>query len=411
MRRGTVRAVRVAVAVLSLAGVTTGLTIAPASATGGKAPIVIGFVSDVSGPSSSSYINAIQGAEARFDAQNAIGGVDGHKLELVSEDDQGTPQGDSTATQVLVNKGVFGIIADSSVTFGSSRFLNQQGIPVIGAAVDGPEWGEQPYTNMFAVADLYSTTPINGYYYTYNSTGATFKELGITKLAQVVFNVPAAITAANTTFAAAKSAGISDCLDSLVPSDGNLNPVVLQIKNLGCNGVDVLSTLSTCITLATDLKQADVKAKLDCATSYDQTLLDQPAALAAMQGTYTGAALNVLSPTPPIKLFLDRLKKYTTWAGGIPSENIDYAYFSADAFITGLEMAGPNPTRKEFISKLRQDSDFTVGGILTTPLIFSHFGTLGMFPKKACGPILEIEGKNFVPVKTVCGTLVKGAKA
>jgi hypothetical protein len=34
-----------------------------------------------------------------------------------------------------------------------------------------------------------------------------------------------------------------------------------------------------------------------------------------------------------------------------------------------------------------------------------------MIPKKACGPLLEIKGKNFVPAFNVCGTLVKGSKA
>jgi branched-chain amino acid transport system substrate-binding protein len=411
MRKVTVRA---AVAVLSLAGMVSGFSVTSASASTTKAPIIIGFITDETGGAASTYLNSIQGAQARIDAQNAAGGVDGHKLELLEEDDQTTPQGNLTAAQVLVSKGAFGIIDDDSVAFGGARYLNQQGIPVVGAAVDGPEWGEQPNTNMFAIDELTDTTPFGGYYYTYNSTGSEFKSLGITKLAQVVFNVPSAISAANITFAAAKAAGVSDCLDALLPSDGNLNPTVLQMKNLGCNGVEVLSVLSTCITLATDLKQADVKAKLICATSYDQTLLDQPTALAAMQGTFTGGGVvNTLAKNPPpaTKLFVSRLKKYTAWAGGIPNLNIAYSYISADAMINGLELAGPNPTRKAFISKLRQVSNFTAEGLLTTPIIFSHFGTVGMFPKKECGPILELEGKSFVPYKTVCGSLVKGAKA
>jgi branched-chain amino acid transport system substrate-binding protein len=411
MRGTTNGALRAAVAVLSLAGTIIGISIAPAAASAAKAPIIIGYISDQTGAPASSYIGSEEGAQARIDAQNAAGGVDGRQLKLMAEDSTGTPQGNLTAAQLLVSEGAFGIIQDDSDAYGSSHYLNQQGIPVVGAAVDGPEWGQEPNTNMFAIGELSATTPVHGYFYTYNSTGEEFKDLGISKLAQVVFNVPSAIDAANTIATAAKSAGIDYCLDALLPSDGNLNPTVLQMKDLGCNGVYVLSVLATCVTLATDLKQADVKAKLLCATSYDQSLLDQPTALAAMQGTYTQAMLNVLNPTPPIKLFLDRLKKYTPWPGGIPNLNIDYSYFAADAMIKGLELAGSNPTRKAFISKLRKVSDYTVGGMLTTPIIFSHFGTVGMFPKKACGPILEIEGKNFVPVKTICGTLVRGAKA
>jgi branched-chain amino acid transport system substrate-binding protein len=407
-----IRAIRIAVAVLTLAGVLTAFSAAPASA-GGKAPIMIGYITDETGAASSTYINAIEGAQARIDAQNAIGGVNGHKLELVAEDDQSTSTGNSTAAHLLVSKGAFGIIQIDSGAFGSARYLNQLGVPVTGVSVDGPEWGQQPNTNMFSIGELYSTTPFNGYYYTYSSSGAQLKALHVTKLAQIVFNISSAINAANTIFAQAKSYGVSKCLDALLPSSGDLNPTVLQIKKLGCNGVEVLSVLSTCITLATDLKQADVKAKLICATGYDQSLLDQPSALAAMQGTYTTAAINVLAKNPPpaVKLFLARLKKYTSFSGGIPSENIEYSYMAADAMINGLKLAGPTPTRKAFITNLRKVSNYTVEGLLTTPIIFNHFGTLGMIPKKACGPLLEIKGKDFVPSINVCGTLVRGSKA
>jgi branched-chain amino acid transport system substrate-binding protein len=401
------------VAVLSLAGVVTGVSSAPASASSSKAPILLGFVTDETGSASSTYTDAFDGAEARIDAQNAIGGVNGHKLVLVEEDDQSTPTGNLTATQLLLSKGVFGIIEDNSGTFGSAHLLHQDGIPVVGPALDGPEWGQQPNTNMFSVTGI-GTTTINGYNYTYSSTGPQLKALGVTKLAQVVFNAPSAINAAETIFATAKSSGISKCLDSLVPpGNADFSPVVLQMKNLGCNGVEVLSVLSTCVALAQDLKQANMNnVKLVCATGYDQNLLSQPTALAAMQGTFTGAGINVLAknPPPPVKLFLDRLDKYTTFPGGIPNPEVDYAYEGADVMINGLEHAGATPSRAAFIKYLRGVSDYTVEGLLTTPIIFSHFGTAGMFPKQECAPILEIEGKSYVPYdhgKEICGNLVK----
>jgi branched-chain amino acid transport system substrate-binding protein len=404
-----------AVAALSLAGLITGIS-TPASASTTKAPIIIGFVTSETGSAASTNVDTVDGAEARIDAQNAAGGVNGHKLVLDVEDDQSTPTGNLTASTLLLSKGMFGIIEMGAGAFGAAHFLNQNGIPVTGAALDGPEWGEQPNTNMFSVTGI-PTTPINGYTYTYSSTGPELKALGVTKLAQVVFNAPSAINAANSTFATAKSAGISKCLDSLVPpGNADFAPVVLQMKNLGCNGVEVLSVLSTCVALAQDLKQANVKAKLICATGYDQNLLTQPSALAAMQGTFTAAGINVLAKNPPapVKLFLSRLNKYTDWPGGIPNADLDDAYEAADLMILGLEHAGANPSRKAFISYLRGVSNYTAEGLLTTPVIFSHFGTLGMFPKKECGPILEVEGKSYIPFdhgKEICGNLVKGSAA
>jgi branched-chain amino acid transport system substrate-binding protein len=88
---------------------------------------------------------------ARIAAQNAAGGVNGRKIVLVTEDDQSTTAGDATAARVLVQqKGVFAVMGYSSFLFASTKYLQQQGVPVTGTAFDGPEWGMEPYSNMFS---------------------------------------------------------------------------------------------------------------------------------------------------------------------------------------------------------------------------------------------------------------------
>ena len=42
--------------------------------------------------------------------------------------------------------------------FLAAKYPQQQGVPVTGSYTDGPEWGQQPYTNMFA-SDLGSLDP------------------------------------------------------------------------------------------------------------------------------------------------------------------------------------------------------------------------------------------------------------
>jgi hypothetical protein len=78
--------------------------------------------------------------------------------------------------------------------------------------------------------------------------------------------------------------------------------------------------------------------------------------------------------------------------------------------IKGLQMAGPNPTQKTFISKLRTLDNWTSEGLITAPGDdFQHFGTLAGVPKTQCAPLLQLKGKGFVPAlagKPVCGTLV-----
>jgi branched-chain amino acid transport system substrate-binding protein len=399
-------------AVLCLVGTFVSLSAQGASAASNKAPIVIGMITDETGTGANAYGTSIPGAVARIDAQNAIGGVNGHKLQLVVEDDQSTPTGNQTAAEYLVaDKGVFGVIENSGFTFGAAEYLNKQGIPVVGNGEDGPEWGQPPNSNMFSMIGT-ALTPYKGKLYTYNSD--ELKVLGVTRLAQLVVNLPSAISGAKSLFTGAKAYGISDCLEDIVPyGDVSFSTFALQMKKDKCNGLEVLSVTQQCIAAQTAVKQAGLNIPDICADGYSQDILDQPAALAAMQGVYTSVVINVLGKniSAPTKLYLSRLKKYTTWAGGIPTIDMDYAYESADLMIQGLEHAGANPSRKVFISTLRKISSYTAGGLIAPPgLNFTHFGTVGSLPKTQCSTLYQIKGHSYVPAlhgKPVCGKLIE----
>ncbi len=403
------RMVSVVVATLSIVGMLVAVSDVGASAAGSKAPIVIGMITDETGGGASAYGTSIPGAEARIDAQNAAGGVNGHKLKLVIEDDQSTAAGNLTASQILVSDGVFGIIENSGFTFGGASYLNKEKVPVVGNGEDGPEWGQKPNSNMFTMLGT-TLTPYNGKYYTYGSN--ELKELGVTKLAQIVVNLPSATNAATNLFTEAKKEGVSKCLETIVPyGDVSFTTFALQMKRAGCNGLEVLSITQTCIAAQTAVKQAGLKVADICADGYSQDILDEPSALAAMQGVYTAAAINVLGNdiSAPVKLYLSRLNKYTTWAGGIPTLDQDYAYESADFFIQALEHAGSNPTPASFISYGRTVSGYTAGGLIQAPgLNFTHFGTVASLPKKSCSLLYQIKGKSYIPAlhgKAICGDL------
>ncbi len=82
--------------------------------------------------------------------QNAEGGVNGHKLVPLVIDDQTNPSLIATAVQSAISKGAFGIVSQSPLFFPAAKYPQQAGVPVTGSYDDGPEWGTQPYTNMFA---------------------------------------------------------------------------------------------------------------------------------------------------------------------------------------------------------------------------------------------------------------------
>ena len=304
------------------------------------------------------------------------------------------------------------MIEDSSLAFGGVKYLNQQGIPVTGAAVDGPEWGQQPYSNMFSVT-VPTSGPVGGVNYTYTNLGKFMKEVGMTSLAGAAIDSPSAIQALDDAFYAASLNGIKTCYkNTSIPFAAyDFTPLALSVKSASCNGLLGLMGLAGNVALSNAVKQGGSQAKQLYATSYDQNLLDSPTALSASQGDY--AEIPAVSFTPPnaaAEAMLANLQKYTPIKGGIPSLNIDYGYESADLMIEGLKQAGATPTRQAFISNLRMVSSYNANGLLPSPVSFTNFATVGMLPATTCGYFVQIVGHAFVPVPSngqpVCGNRV-----
>jgi len=162
------------------------------SSTGNKASapgvtadsITIGFITSVTGNASSTFNDSAKGAQARIDALNAAGGINGRKINLITADDQSSVSGDLTASQDLVAKGAFGVINFSPYAFGGYKYLQEHGVPVTGGAFDGPEWGIAPNTNMFSYGG-----GVDPHYPATTGYGLFFKSLGATNVAGLAYGV------------------------------------------------------------------------------------------------------------------------------------------------------------------------------------------------------------------------------
>ncbi|HEV3028980.1 MAG TPA: ABC transporter substrate-binding protein, partial [Planctomycetota bacterium] len=128
------------------------------AASSSPAPITLALVTSLTGPSAPQTSADPAGFLARIDLQNSEGGVNGHRLIPLVIDDQTNPSEITTAVQSALAKGAFGIVSASPLFFLGAKYPQEQGVPVTGSYTDGPEWGEQPYTNMFA-SDLGSIDP------------------------------------------------------------------------------------------------------------------------------------------------------------------------------------------------------------------------------------------------------------
>ena len=392
----------------STAGGSSATTGAQATGT----PIKIGMIYSQTGPASSSYVNSEWGAQARIDAQNAAGGVNGHPIQLKILDDQSSISGNASAAGQLVSGGAFGVIEDSSFTFGAYKSLAQQGVPVTGAAIDGPEWSTPGFENMFSVSAP-TAGAIQGKYYTYDNSAELYKQLGVTKLAGIAYAIQSAIQSVSSVIQTAQPLGISSCyVNNSIPfGDTDFTAVVLSMKAKGCDGVYGAALLASNVALSNAIKQAGLtNVKQTYPTTYDQSLVGNPQALAAMTGTYAVASYNTTTPNAATQQMMANLNKYTPFKSGIPSLNIVFGYTAADLMIQGLKMAGPNPTRKAFITDLRTVSSYDAGGIFPSPVTFQNFGTPQMLLPTSCSYVFTITSSGYQPYnggKPVCGKLVQ----
>ena len=111
--------------------------------------------------------------------------MNGHKLIPLVIDDQTSPTEIVTGVQDALSKGAFGIVSASPLFYLAAKYPQEQGVPVTGSYTDGPEWGEQPYTNMFS-SDLGSVDPS----YPVNTLeGNILKEFGGTVLGSYGYSI------------------------------------------------------------------------------------------------------------------------------------------------------------------------------------------------------------------------------
>ncbi len=192
--RGAAGAAIACACVVSLAMIGYSPVAAGAADSGSSAPgvtaktISIGLIESATGPASSTFGDSATGVEARFDQQNAEGGIDGRKLKLFVADDTSTPTGNLLAAEDLVStKGVFGVISDNAVLVGGADYLQKQDVPVTEFS---SITGEEPqYTDEFGITQGQLPSPAT------TQLGVLFKTLGVKNVSLLDYSDPQDSTA------------------------------------------------------------------------------------------------------------------------------------------------------------------------------------------------------------------------
>ncbi|HLN17701.1 MAG TPA: ABC transporter substrate-binding protein [Acidimicrobiales bacterium] len=401
-------------AVASAAAMVLGVTVAtsggpPVGASPSKAPIKIALITSETGAAASLFQTAPQGFLARIALQNAEGGVNGHKLVPVVINDQTSITLVGTAIKEALADGSLGIVSDTPAFFAGYRLAQEAGEPVTGGSFDGPEWGEQPNTNMFA-ADSGSVDPT---YPANTEIGSFLKSHGGTVIG--VYGLSALPSSRHAAAAVAESfkkvGGNVGVLDTSINYLGaDFTSTALQAKSAGVNTVFAGLSDSEDIALATAFKQAGVKLKaVFLATGYEPGIIGTPA-WKEVQGDWFGAACRPFSVPDAGTIAMDAaMRKYEHWsASEFPTLGICESWLGAALMIEGIQRAGANPTQAGVIKALRGITSWNGGGLLAESIDYAT--VFGHGPPEQCGWYVRAEPKGFVPASThpVCGHNIPG---
>ena len=402
-RVATALAAGVAVLPLLLAGA------AATPATASPAPITIAFVTDLTGAGASENSTAPAGFKARIALQNAQGGVNGHKIVPLVIDDQTSPSLVVTGVQDAISKGAFGIVSESPVFFLAAKYPQQQGIPVTGTYNDGPEWGQQPYTNMFAadVGSLDPKYPVN------TLIGGFLKQHGGTVLGAYGYGISPSSSRAAIGVARAfqHEGGKVGVLDTTVPFGGvDFTTAALVARQHKVNAITPNMDNNSNFALATALAQAGVHLKsVVYATGYEPDVINSPA-WKDLQGGYFLSFFRPFSlPNAGTMQMAAALQKYAGFTKSqFPTYSQYESWVGADLMIKGMQLAGPNPTRAAVIKDLRGVKAYNANGLLPTTINFSTI--FGHDPKQLCAWFMRAQTNGFVAASSqpFCGTDLPG---
>lgn len=374
-----------------------------------RAPITLALITSLTGPGAPETATSPAGFLARIALQNAEGGVHGHKIVPIVLDDQTSPTEVATSVQLAISKGAFGIVSASPLFFLAAKYPQQAGMPVTGSYTDGPEWGERPYTNMFAsdLGSLNPTYPVN------TLEGTILRKFGGTVLGSYGYSISPtssreAVSAARSFQRAGGKVGVIDT--SLPFGSEDFSSIALTAKQDHVNAIFPTMIDASNFALATALRQAGVKLKAAVfATGYSPGVINTPA-WPNLQGDYFLSIYRPFSlPDAGTEQMAAALEKYQHFSKGQFPTLFQYeTWAGADLMIKGLEMAGANPTRAAVIKDLRGLKNYTANGLLPKPIDYST--VFGHDPPEQCVWVLQARKNGFVlpSSKPTCGTDIPG---
>ncbi len=356
--------------------------------------IDVGAIATRTGVGAGDFAAFIPGLEAYFDMVNAHGGINGRKLVLTANlDDGGSPtQFTQEAHTLLQQDHVF-------AAFISTYWFT----PGLFAETDTPTYGYNVSDNWAGPANFFAAGGSTQDYHALAAPVAYLvKRTHATSVALVSYGpgIPGSYPACHTTAQDLTKGGIHVSYTGLDASlGGDYTAVVQQIAQSHADFVLTCMQDSDDVTLARAIQQYGVKVHQLWLNGYNQDLLNSYSSL--MGGVYVDANgfvpftanSNFPGHYPGMQQYLAAMKKYEP--SEVTSQLAMQGWQSAALLAAGVKAAGRNLTQKNLVAQTNRITDFTAGG--TTAVVnWTKAHTTQAFP--ICPSFIQVQGKTFVPV-------------
>src|SRR5580704_13935214 len=259
----------------------SGVGVATAADKATGSPVTIGFISDAGGSGAIGTGALVeQGAKAATQYWNAdLGGLEGHKVNLYICENQSTPAGGQSCANDMVQHHVVAVVEPFTGQ-------GQTEVPtIVGAGI--------PYIVVTGASTAELTSPgaydLDGGFASYlGAMALSAKQHGLTKVAFVVENVPAAIQGVQALGAIVyKAAGVGLDVVPVNPGTADISPQLQSAVSSGANAVGVIGDVTLCSSFLKAYNTLGLSLpRYVLSTCQDPSILDSATLDKALAGSY-----------------------------------------------------------------------------------------------------------------------------
>ena len=353
--------------IAAVAALAPAFAAAETGVTGDK--IIVGQAAVFSGPAAQLGIQMRNGILSYFNYVNERGGVNGRKIELVTEDDGYEPARAPAASKKLIEeKKVFGLIGYVGTPTGVAH------LPVTTAA-------KVPLVGMFTGAEALRV-PMNRYVFHvrasyYDETEKIVEQVlsvGGKKIAVFYQDDPYGLAGLKGVEIAMTKRNLK--IDVLGKFERNTLKVEEAVKTINAAQPDAVVMIGAYAACAAFIKQ--MKAAGSAATFYNVSFVGSTSLASALGKEGVGVAISQVVPFPwgtavPV------VKEYQAAASKSGYKDFNFGalegFLCAKVFVEGLRRAGKNLTREGFVDALERMEDYDAGGFYVGYSPKNHTGS------------------------------------